>query len=69
MASIFKERRGGNTYYRLQFYDKDNRDRSMRLGTINKKKPKTWFIPAFPACTKYPQGESNPCCRTENPES
>ena len=37
MASIHKERRNGKTYYRLQFYDKDNRRRSMRLGAINKK--------------------------------
>jgi len=41
MASIHKERRGGNVYYRLQFYDKDNRRRSMRLGTINKKSADT----------------------------
>ena len=37
MASIHKERRGGKTYYRLQFYDKNKRRRSMRLGEITKK--------------------------------
>jgi len=37
MASIHKERRSGRTYYRLQFYDKDNRRRSIRLGTISRK--------------------------------
>lgn len=37
MASIHKEKRGGKTYYRLQFYDKNNRRRTMRLGTINRK--------------------------------
>lgn len=25
--------------------------------------------PLFPRATKYPLGDSNPCCRTENPES
>ncbi len=29
----------------------------------------TWFFPTFSAYMQYPQGESNPCCRTENPES
>lgn len=37
MASIHKEKRGGKTYYRLQFYDKNNRRRTMRLGTINRR--------------------------------
>ncbi len=37
MASIHKEKRGGKTHYRLQFYDKDNHRRSIRLGSINKK--------------------------------
>ena len=37
MASVHKERRNGKTYYRLQFYDKDKRRRSIRLGELNKK--------------------------------
>ncbi len=41
MASIHKERRGKKTVYRLQFYDKDNHRRSMRLGSINKKAAET----------------------------
>ena len=37
MASIHKERRGDKIRYRVQFYDKDNRRRSIRLGNVNKK--------------------------------
>ena len=37
MASIHKERRNDKTHYRLQFYDKNNPRRSMRIGAINKK--------------------------------
>ncbi len=37
MASIHRETRSGKVRYRLQFYDKDNRRRSIRLGRINKK--------------------------------
>ena len=37
MASIHKERRGDKSYYRLQFYDKDNRRRSIRLGDVNRR--------------------------------
>ena len=37
MASIHKEKRGDKTYYRLQFYDKDDRRRSIRLGDVNRR--------------------------------
>ncbi len=37
MASIHRERRNGKNYYRLQFYNKDNERKSIRLGTIAKK--------------------------------
>src|SRR5688500_13037499 len=37
MASIHRENRNGTIYYRVQFYDKDNIRRSIRLGRIGKK--------------------------------
>src|SRR5262245_16533423 len=37
MASIHRENRNGQAYYRLQFYDKHNKRRSIRLGSIGKK--------------------------------
>ncbi len=37
MASIHADKRRGNTNYRLQFYDKHKRRRSIRLGSINKR--------------------------------
>ncbi len=37
MASVQKERRNGRILYRIQFYDKDKRRRSIRLGSVNKK--------------------------------
>ncbi|TWU21807.1 tyrosine-type recombinase/integrase [Bythopirellula polymerisocia] len=37
MASIHREKRSGKVVYRLQFYDKDNRRRSIRLGDRTKK--------------------------------
>ena len=37
MASIHKEIRNGKSYYRLQFYDKDRKRRSVRLGQISRK--------------------------------
>ena len=37
MASVQKERRNNRTVYRIQFYDKHKRRRSIRLGSVNKK--------------------------------
>ncbi|MCH7726586.1 MAG: site-specific integrase [Planctomycetes bacterium] len=37
MASVQKERRNGRILYRIQFYDKDKRRRSIRLSSVNKK--------------------------------
>ena len=37
MANLHKEKRNGKTYYRIQFYDKNNDRRAIRLGRLNKK--------------------------------
>jgi len=41
MASVQKERRNRRVTYRIQFYDKDKRRRSIRLGSVNKKAAET----------------------------
>ena len=37
MASLISERKGSKTRYRIQFRDGDNRRRSIRLGSVNRK--------------------------------
>lgn len=37
MASVHRENRNGKVFYRVQFYDKDRRRRSIRLGRISRK--------------------------------
>ncbi|MCC7083759.1 MAG: hypothetical protein IT427_01990, partial [Pirellulales bacterium] len=37
MASIIRENRNGRAMYRVQFFDRDNKRRSIRLGDVNRK--------------------------------
>ena len=37
MASVHREKRNGKYRYRVQFHDKDNRRRSIRLGNVDRK--------------------------------
>src|SRR5262245_9657601 len=41
MASVIRENRNGRVMYRVQFYDRDGKRRSIRLGDVNRKGAET----------------------------